>query len=189
MPAERLRILGIPGSLRRASRNRGLLIDARELVPASMDIDITDLSAIPLYNADVEADGDPPAVGRLKAQIAAAGALLIATPEYNHLMSGVLKNAIDWGSLPAGESVLKHKPAAVMGASSGVVGTARAQLSLRQVLASSECYVLPPNPQILGGTARDRFDSNGRLTDEPTRERIRALLEALRSWVEQLQPR
>ncbi len=124
-----------------------MLIAARELAPAGMDIDITDLSAIPLYNTDVEAEGDPPAVGRFKAQIAAAGALLIATPEYNHLMSGVLKNAIDWGSLPAGESVLKHKPAAVMGPSSGVVGTARAQLSLRQVLASTECYVLPPNPR------------------------------------------
>jgi chromate reductase, NAD(P)H dehydrogenase (quinone) len=95
MPAERLRILGIPGSLPRASRNRGLLIATRELAPAGMDIDITDLSAISLYNADVEAEGDPPAVGRFKAQIAAAGALLIARPEYNHLMSGVLKNAID----------------------------------------------------------------------------------------------
>jgi len=155
-----------------------------------MNIEIIDLAPIPLYNGDVETEGDPPPVRTFKAQITAADALLFATPEYNHLLSGVLKNAIDWATGDGrSENPLKGKPAAIMGASGGVVGTARAQLALRQVLASTESYVLPPNPQVLVGGARDRFDSNGRLIDEPTRERVRALLEALRRWVDLLRPR
>jgi len=153
-----------------------------------MEVEIADLSPIPLYNADVEAEGIPPAVRAFKDQIEPADGLLIATPEYNHLLPGVLKNAIDWASRPSGKSALSHKPAAIMGASGGVAGTARAQLSLRQVLTSNECYVLP-GPQVLVAGARDRFDANGRLTDEPTRERVRALLEALRGWVERFRPR
>ncbi len=188
MPAERLRILGIPGSLRRLSHNRGLLRAAREIAPHEMEVEIADLSSIPLYNADVEAEGVPPSVQAFQAQIAAADALLIATPEYNHLLPGVLKNAIDWASLPEDQSALRHKPAAIMGASTGTSGTARAQLSLRQVLTSTECYVLP-SPQVIIASARDRFDSNGRLTDEPTRERVRSLLDALLGWVDRFRPR
>ena len=190
MHTKQLQILGISGSLRRRSYNRGLLQAARELAPDGMSIEIIDLAPIPLYNGDLEDQGDPPPVRTFKAQITAADALLIATPEYNHLLSGVLKNAIDWATGDGrSENPLKGKPAAIMGASSGVVGTARAQLALRQVLASTEAYVLPPNPQILVAGARDRFDSNGRLTDQPTRERIRALLEALGGWVEHFRPR
>lgn len=158
MSAERLRILGIPGSLRRLSFNHGLLIAARELAPDGLEIEITNLSPLPLYNADVEAEGTPPSVREFKIQIEQAGALLIATPEYNHLMPGVLKNAIDWASRPPRESPLQRKPAATMGASGGTSGTARAQLSLRQMLAATECYMMP-SPQLLVANAREQFDS------------------------------
>ncbi len=188
MPAGRVRILGIPGSLRRLSYNRGLLQAARAVAPDGMPIEIADLRPIPLYDGDVDAEGEPQPVAAFKAQIAGADALLIATPEYNHLLSGVLKNAIDWASRPAGKSVLRHKPVAIMGASGGASGTARAQLALRQVLTSTECYVLP-SPQVLVPNARERFDAEGRLTDERIREQIRALLEALREWVERFRPR
>lgn len=188
MPEERLRVLGIAGSLRRQSYNRGLIEAAREIAPHGMAIEAADLAPIPLYNADVEAEGDPPPVAALKAQISTADALLIATPEYNHLLSGVLKNAIDWVSRPPAKSALRHKPVAIMGASGGLAGTARAQLALRQVLTSVECYVLP-SPQVLIAGARDRFDADGHLTDERARDQIRALLGALGEWVDRFRPR
>jgi chromate reductase len=188
MSVERLRILGIPGALRRLSFNRGLLVAARELAPDGLDIEITDLSSLPLYNADVEAEGTPPSVREFKVQIEEADALLVATPEYNHLMPGVLKNAIDWASRPPGKSPLQRKPAAIMGASGGISGTARAQLSLRQVLTATECYVMP-SPQLLVVNAGERFDSNGRLIDRQTRERLHALLDAFREWIDHFQPR
>jgi chromate reductase, NAD(P)H dehydrogenase (quinone) len=163
-----------------------MLEAARELAPDGLEIEITDLSPIPPYNGDVEAEGIPAPVQALKARIEAADALLFSTPEYNHLMSGVLKNAIDWASRPP--SALRRKPAAIMGASAGTSGTARAQLSLRQVLTATECYVLPA-PQVLVASARDRFDSNSRLTDEAARRLIRSLLEALPEWIERFRPR
>ncbi len=184
---EGLKVLGIAGSLRHHSYNRGLIEAARELAPQGMVIRTADLTPIPLYNADVQAEGDPPSVAALKAQIAAADALLIATPEYNHLLSGVLKNAIDWVSRPPADNAFRRKPVAIMGASSGPTGTARAQLALRQVLASVECYVLP-GPQVLIASAGDRFDAGGRLTDERTRQQVRALLGALKEWVDRLRP-
>jgi chromate reductase, NAD(P)H dehydrogenase (quinone) len=163
-----------------------MLEAARELAPEGLEIEIIDLSPIPPYNGDVEAEGIPAPVQALKARIEAADALLFATPEYNHLMPGVLKNAIDWASRPP--SALRRKPAAIMGASAGTSGTARAQLSLRQVLTATECYVLPA-PQVLVASARDRFDANSRLTDEPARRMIRSLLEALPEWIERFRPR
>ena len=181
-----MRILGIPGSLRRLSYNRGMLLAARELAPDGIEIEITDLSPIPLYNGDVEAEGFPASVQALKTQIEASDALLFATPEYNHLVPGVLKNAIDWASRPP--NAFRRKPAAIMGASAGATGTARAQIALRQVLTAVECYVLPA-PQVLVAGARDRFDSNGRLTDEHARENIRSLLEALPAWIDRFRPR
>ena len=188
MPEDGLKVLGIAGSLRRQSYNRGLIETAREIAPHGMVIQTTDLAPIPLYNADVEAEGDPPPVVALKAQISAADALLIATPEYNHLLSGVLKNAIDWASRPVAASVFRRKPVAIMGASGGPTGTARAQLALRQVLTSVECYLLP-SPQVLIANAGERFDAGGHLTDERAKEQIRTLLRALVEWVDRLRPR
>jgi chromate reductase len=182
MAGDTMRVLGIPGSLRRGSYNRGLLDAAREVAPAGLSIEIVDLGGIPLYNADVDAQEQPEPVRGLKTRIAGADGLLIATPEYNHGMSGVLKNAIDWASRPAGKSVLRHKPAAVMGASGGTSGTARAQLWVRQTLTATECYVMPA-PHVLVANAPPLFDAAGRLTDERTRAHIAALLAAFQSWI------
>src|SRR4051812_25627965 len=123
-----MKVLGIAGSLRRESYNRGLLEAARRAAPASMTIDIFDLAGIPLYNADEDTDERRPAeVIRLKQAIAEASALLFVTPEYNHSVPGVLQNAIDWASRPGNNSVLKGKPAGMMSASPGAIGGARAQ--------------------------------------------------------------
>lgn len=183
-----LRVLGIAGSLRKASYNRGLLRAAQELAPAGMEIKIFEgLGAIPLYDADVEAQGDPAPVTTLKTAIGEADALLIATPEYNYGVPGVLKNAVDWASRPPGKSVLNGKPAAIMGASPGATGTARAQLALRQSFVFTQTYALL-QPEVLVARAHERFDAEGRLTDEGTRKFVRQLLEALADWARKLGP-
>src|SRR5205814_8833807 len=123
---------GIAGSLRTGSYNRALLRAAQELAPAGLELLTFDLAPIPLYDGDVEAQGDPEPVGALKTAIRDADALLIVTPEYNYGVPGVLKNAIDWASRPPGQSPLNGKPAALMGATPGMTGTARAQLQIRQ---------------------------------------------------------
>ena len=131
-----LHVLGFAGSLRQGSYNRALLRAAKELAPEGMVIDIFDLTPIPLYNADVEAKGDPEAVAAFKAAIRRADALLIACPEYNHGVPGVLKNAIDWASRPPRSAALDRKPLALMGASPGMTGSARGQSQLRQAFVS-----------------------------------------------------
>lgn len=181
-----MKVLGIAGSLRAGSYNRGLLRAAIEVAPAGVELRIFDsLAAIPPYNADVEAKGDPEPVAAFKAAIAAADALLIATPEYNYGVPGVLKNAIDWASRPPGKSVLNRKPAAIMGATPGGTGTARAQLALRQSFVFTETYVLL-RPEVLVARAQEKFDAEGRLTDEPTRRFVGQLLEALVAWTGRL---
>ena len=183
-----LRVLGIPGSLRAGSFNRALLRAAVELAPAGMEITIFDgLGAVPLYDADVEAKGDPAPVAALKTAIREAGALLIATPEYNYSVPGVLKNAIDWASRPPGKSVLNGKPAAILGASPGGTGTARAQLALRQSFVFTDTPTVL-RPEVLVPRAHEKIDAQGRLTDEPTRQSIRKLLEALVQWEARLRP-
>jgi chromate reductase, NAD(P)H dehydrogenase (quinone) len=180
-----LRVLGIAGSLRSGSYNRGLLEAAQELAPEGMVIDVFDLAPIPFFNQDVEARGDPEPVAALKAAIRHADALLIATPEFNYGMPGVLKNAIDWASRPPGQSVMNGKPAALMGATPGMTGTARAQLQLRQSFVFTQTYALL-QPEVLVPLAPEKFSAEGRLTDEPTRQRVRALLEALADWTRRL---
>ena len=177
-----LHVVAIAGSLRAASYNRGLLRAAQDVAPGGMIITIRDLAPIPLYNADVEAHGDPQPVAELKAAVGDADALLLAVAEYNYGVSGVLKNAIDWLSRPPQHSVLHGKPAALMGASSGMAGTARAQLQLRQAFVYTQTWVMPPPPEILVAHAQQQFDAYGRLTDVETRARLRALLEALATW-------
>ena len=184
-PGDSLTILGIAGSLRRASYNRGLVRAAVELAPAGMTVVPYDLAEIPLFNADVEAEGDPAAVADFKRAIAGADALLIATPEYNHCVPGVLKNAIDWASRPARRSVLSEKPVAILGASTGRGATARAQAHLRDGLAFTNGLVLPL-PEVLVGLAGERFDDAGDLTDEETRAEVRDLLVALGAWTRRL---
>jgi chromate reductase len=182
-----LNVLGIAGSLRAGSYNRALLRAAQELAPSGMEITAFDLAPIPLYNGDVEAQGDPEPVAALKSAIRQADALLIVTPEYNFGVPGVLKNAIDWASRPPRASVLQGKPAAIMGATQGMGGTGRAQMQLRQAFVFTQTYALL-SPEVLIARAQEKFDAAGRLTDEPTRKFVAKLLEALVPWARRFTP-
>jgi len=146
-----------------------------------MVLELFDLSPIPLYNEDVRALGFPECVKEFRDHIAATDALLIATPEYNYSIPGVLKNAIDWASRPP-DSPLNAKPAAIMGASPGNFGTVRAQLHLRQICVGVNLLLLN-RPEVLVMRAREKFDADGRLVDEETRGFLRDLLVALAGWV------
>jgi chromate reductase len=182
----RLVICGVAGSLRAHSYNRALLRAAQELAPEGMDIRIFDrVAEIPLFNEDLEARGDPEPVLALRGAIGEADGLLIATPEYNHGVPGVLKNAIDWASRPPRAAVLGGKPTAIFGASPGATGTARSQSQLRQSFVFTNTPVLP-QPEILVYRAHEKFDASGRLTDEKTREYVRKLLVGLADWVRRL---
>ena len=139
--SERFRVLGISGSLRSGSFNTALLRAAQELAPSGMDLQIFDLAEVPLYNGDVEAEGDPAPVRALKAAIREADALLFATPEYNRGPSGVLKNAIDWASRDRGPGSLAGKPITMIGAG-GMAGTARAQEQLLSILSETGALVM-----------------------------------------------
>jgi chromate reductase len=182
---EQMHVLGISGSLRKSSNNTGLLRAASELLPASMSLEIYDISAIPMYNNDLLVEGLPPAVQEFKSRIAAADALLIATPEYNSSLPGVLKNAIDWASRPANESAFPGKPLGIMGAG-GVMGTSRAQNHLRQIASGLNMLVLN-KPEVMVQRAWEKFDQNGNLTDEATRQQLKNLLVGLRDWTLRLQ--
>jgi chromate reductase, NAD(P)H dehydrogenase (quinone) len=178
-------VLGFAGSLRKGSFNRMLLRSAVELAPPGMTIETFELDGIPLYNGDVEAQGDPEPVAAWKDAIRWADAILAVTPEYNYGIPGVLKNAIDWASRPPGKSVLNGKPAAIMGASPGGFGSVRAQLQLRQAFVFTQTLAVL-QPEVLVAKAHEKFDAEGRLTDEPTRKFVRQLLEALLGWTERL---
>jgi chromate reductase len=179
-----LKILGIPGSLRKASFNRSALVAAQALLPPGASLDVFELEGIPVYNQDL--DKQPPArVVELKARVRAADAILFATPEYNHCVPGVLKNAIDWASRPYGDSAWQGKPVAVMGASVGILGSARAQYHLRQCFVFLNMY--PVNqPEVLIANAAQRFNERGELTDETSRDLIRKLLAELVAWTKKL---
>ena len=170
------------GSLRAGSYNRALLRAAIETAPEGMTIEIVDIAAIPLYDADLEAVGMPEPVAALKRAIAAADGLLIATPEYNHGVPGVTKNAIDWASRPPRESPLDRKPVGIVGASPGMVGTARGQSQLRQAFEFTNSYCMP-QPQVLVARAHEKFDADGRLIDEKTREHLARFLIAFADWI------
>ncbi|HSE02568.1 MAG TPA: NAD(P)H-dependent oxidoreductase [Methylomirabilota bacterium] len=179
-----LQILGIPGSLRRASFNRLALEAARGLLPEGATLDIFGLEDIPPYNQDHEKQ-PPPRVVELKARVRAADAILFATPEYNYSVPGVLKNAIDWASRPYGDSAWQGKPVAVMGASVGMLGSARAQYHLRQTFVFLNMHAVN-QPEVLIAGAAQRFNERGELTDETSRELIRKLLAELVSWTKRL---
>lgn len=179
----RFTVLGICGSLRSGSYNRMLLSAARDLAPPEVAIEeFAGLREIPPYDDDERVgQGYPPPVAELRRRIVLADALLIATPEYNFGPSGVLKNAIDWVSRPPLESPLRQKPIAVMGASTGRMGTVRAQLALRQNLGYLESYVLL-KPEVLVSDAAAAFDERGRLIDEKVRELVERLVAGLVAW-------
>lgn len=179
-----INILGLAGSLRKQSYNRSALRAAKELAPDGAVINIFELDGIPGFNEDEEKN--PPAkVVQLKNEIRAADAILFVTPEYNYSVPGVLKNAIDWASRPYGDSAWNGKPAAIMGASIGAIGTARAQYHLRQICVFLNLHVLN-QPEAMISNAAERFDSNGNLTDESTKKHIRKLLVSLVEWTHRL---
>ena len=179
-----VRILGIAGSLRRDSYNRAALRAATELVPEGASIEIFELDGIPGFNQDEEQN--PPAkVVELKRRIREADAILFVTPEYNYSVPGVLKNAIDWASRPYGDSAWNGKPAAIMGASVGTIGTARAQYHLRQMMVFLNMF--PVNqPEVMIANASQRFDAQGNLTDDATKDFIRQLLQSLVDWTRRI---
>jgi len=179
-------VLGFSGSLRKASFNTGLIRAASQLMPERMTLEEFDLSSIPLYNADNDGPHAPGSVLAFKSRIAAADALLIATPEYNYSIPGVLKNAIDWASRTPTDSPLREKPVGMMGAG-GVMGTVRAQTHLRQILHFNGAFALL-KPEVYVSRAREKFDDEGRLTDDDTMKQIRAFLDALYAWVLRLNP-
>jgi chromate reductase len=175
-----IKVLSVCGSLRKGSFNMMALRVAQSLAPAGMKIDIADISAFTPYNEDVKAQGFPPPVQTFRDQIAAADALLFVTPEYNYSVSGVLKNAIDWASRPPNHP-FDGKPVAIMGASGGVLGTARAQYHLRQMCVFLNMF--PVNkPEVMIPQAQTRFDAQGNLTDETAKGLIKQLLESLQAW-------
>ena len=177
------RVVAFAGSLRRSSFNRALIRAAQELAPTGMSIEAIEIGGLPFYDADVEAEGDPPAVVTFKAALHAAHGVLIATPEHNNSIPGLLVNALDWGSRLPGRAPLSGKPVAVMGASPSQIGTARAQTVLRQVLNHMHARLLPP-PELLVSAAHQKFDAELRLTHEPTRAVLRRLLERFAVWIE-----
>jgi chromate reductase len=179
--SERLEVLGLCGSLRQGSYNRMALWAAQKLAPEGMTImAFEELRAIPPYDEDVKAQGFPPPAQALRERIKAADALLIVTPEYNYSVPGVLKNAIDWASRPP-EQPFADKPLAIMGASPGLFGTARAQYHLRQCFISLDAKILN-RPEVMIGQAAQKFDQDGNLTDEATAKFIKNLLESLAAW-------
>lgn len=176
----KIKILGIAGSLRKQSYNRGVLRAAVELAPDGAEIEVFELDGIPGFNQDDEQN--PPAkVAELKQKIRDADAILFVTPEYNYSIPGVLKNAIDWASRPYGDSAWNGKPAAIMGASIGGIATARAQYHLRQMMVFLNMFPIN-QPEVMVGNCTDKFDDQGNLTDGETRDFIRKQLEALIEW-------
>lgn len=179
-----VRILGIAGSLRRDSYNRAILRAATELAPEGASIETFELDGIPGFNQDEE-QNPPPKVVELKKLVREADAILFVTPEYNYSVPGVLKNAIDWASRPYGDSAWNGKPAAIMGASGGALGTARAQYHLRQIMVFLNMF--PVNqPEVMIGKASERFDAQGNLTDEASKKLIRQLLQNLVEWTRRI---
>jgi len=180
------RILGFAGSLRKESYNKALLRAAVELVPKNVELEIFDLEGIPPFNQDLEQE-PVERVREFKAKIKAADAILIATPEYNYSIPGVLKNAIDCASRPYGDNAFAHKPVAIMGASVGMLGTASAQYHLRQCFVFLSCFALN-QPEVMVAHAQDKIDRDGRVTDQQTRELIGLLIKELVAWTKRLTP-
>ena len=184
-----VKVLAIVGSLRRGSYNRALLREAEAVKPPEMTVTEFDLRPLPFYDGDVEAVGDPEPVHRLKEAIRASDALLIVSPEYHRSVPAVLKNALDWaGRDPKGKGAitasLSGKPVGLLG-TSGPYGTLHAQMHLRQILAETRSLVLT-QPQVYVTFARQKFDANLKLTDEPTRAQLTDFMKALADWTRRL---
>ena len=180
-----LHILAISGSLRKGSYNTALLRAAADIAPQSIKIDIFGIGDLPLFDADVEAAGNPKPVQIFRSAVADADALLLATPEYNWSTTGALKNAIDWASRGGSAAPLNFKPTAILGAG-GRFGTLRAQMHLREILAHNQVRLVT-TPQVQVSTASEKFDADGNMVHERTIDQIRRLLVSLETLVRQVQ--
>ena len=181
----RLRVLGISGSLRKASFNTGLLRAAQEIAPDWMEISIFDIRELPFYDGDLEAAGDPEPVSALKSAIRNAHGVVFATPEYNWGTSGALKNAIDWASRDREESSLMGKPATIVGAG-GRAGTARAQMQLLETLGETGTIVMVKPGVMITAFAPQTFDSDGNLIDQELKGLLRKHLDEFAKWIVRL---
>jgi len=179
-----IRILGISGSLRTGSYNTAALHAAVGLCPEDAEIEIYDIGGFGPFNQDAE-QNPPENVVAFKAAIRAADAVLFSSPEYNYSVPGFLKNAIDWASRPYGDSAWDGKPALIMGASPGTGGTMRMQYHLRQIMVFLNMHPLN-RPEVMISNCAKKFDENGTLTDEKTREYLRQAIEALVHWTRRL---
>jgi chromate reductase len=177
---KKTRILGFAGSLRKGSFNKALLRAAEELLPSNTEMEVFEIDGIPLFNQDREKD-IPEEVKEFKSKIREADALLISTPEYDYSVSGVLKNSIDWASRPYGDNPFDGKPVAIMSASIGMLGGARAQYHLRQMFVFLNMYPLN-GPEVIVPFAQDKFDATGKLIDEDTRKFLTQMLGRLVDW-------
>jgi chromate reductase, NAD(P)H dehydrogenase (quinone) len=181
--ASTFEVLGIPGSLRSQSFNGHLLKAAAARAPRGLSISVyRDLGSVPLFNEDLETGGGPEAVQRLRTAVAHADALLIATPEYNQSIPGVVKNFIDWLSRSEPD-VLAGKPVAILGATQGSWGTRLAQAAVRQTLAACGALLMPL-PHLYIARAADKFDADGQLVDEPTGASLTQFLESFGHWIQ-----
>jgi chromate reductase, NAD(P)H dehydrogenase (quinone) len=182
--ASPIRIAGISGSLRKGSFNTATLRAAIGLAPEGVTLEEVPIRDIPPYDDDVRQAGYPPAVEAFRSAIAGADAVLFVTPEYNYSIPGVLKNAIDWASRPPSQP-FDGKPVGIMGATGGMIGTARAQYHLRQMLVYLNAFPIN-KPEVMIGQAPTRFDENLVLVDDTTRGLMRQHLEALAAWTRRL---
>ena len=177
---EPLKFLGFVGSLRKNSYNKALMKAALTLLPKNVTLEVFDISEFPQFNQDLE-QTPPRLVTQFKAKIREADAILIASPEYNYSIPGVLKNAIDWASRPYGENAFEDKPVAVMSASIGALGGGRGQYHLRQSFVFLDMHPLN-RPEVMLPFAHNNVDAEGNLTNEQTKDLIKQLLEALAEW-------
>ena len=175
-----LTVLGMSGSLRKGSYNTAALRAAGELLPEGMQLETADLRPLPHYDDDVRLAGYPPVVQQFRDRIKAADAILFVTPEYNYSVSGVLKNAIDWASRPP-DQPFNWKPCAIISASGSLLGGVRAQYHLRHMCVSLNCFPLN-TPQVYITEAPKKFDAEGRLTDQPTRDLIKQFMTDLKTF-------
>jgi chromate reductase, NAD(P)H dehydrogenase (quinone) len=180
----KIKVLGFAGSLRQGSYNKALLRSAADLVSDDMQLEIFDLEGIPPFNQDIE-QNMPDKVKEFKTKIREADAILIATPEYNFSVPGILKNSIDWASRPYGDNPFDGKPVAIMSASPGMLGGANAQFHLRQTCVFLNMYPIN-KPLVIVTFAQDKFDANGKLLDNNTKKFLGQLLENLAKWTRKL---
>jgi chromate reductase len=175
-----MKILGVGGTLRKGSYSKALLLEAQKLAPAGVVVEITEIGDFPLYNPDIPM---PDNVLKFKQSIKEADAILFSTAEYNYSIPGALKNAIDWASRPYGDNSWEGKPAAIMSESMGILSGSRAQYHLRQMMVFLDVHILN-RPEMMVPNAQDKFDEQGNLIDEHTKEKIKELVQALAAWTE-----